>query len=171
MDFLKNKTQSSLITPYEAYAYILKTYIDLQENKKIKLFIDRILDENGFEKYTYQKDAVNQALNILETYNGVIIADVVGLGKSVVASLIANQLGKRGLILCPLSLIGDKKENTGWYEYWNKFELYNWDIESSGNIEAVDESIRKNNLEYEVVIVDEAHRFRNQNISAAAQLI
>ena len=165
-DFLKNKTQSSLITPYEAFAYILKTYIDLQENKKINSFIDRILEENGFEKYAYQLDAVNQALNIIETYNGVIIADVVGLGKSVIASLIANQLGKRGLILCPPGLIGDKKEGSGWWEYWNKFKLYDWDIESSGNIEAVAESLRKNDLEYEVIILDEAHRFRNQDTAA-----
>ena len=166
LDFLRNKTQTSLITPYEAYAYVLKTYIDLYENKKVNLYLDRILEENGFEKYAYQLDAVNQALNVIETYNGVIIADVVGLGKSVIASLIANQLGKRGLILCPPGLIGNKEENSGWYEYWNKFKLYNWDIGSTGNIEAVSESIRKNNLEYEVVIVDEAHRFRNQDTSA-----
>ncbi len=164
--FLKYKAQTTLITPYEAYAYILKTYIDLQENKKVNPYLDRILEENGFEKYTYQKDAVNQALNIINTYNGVIIADVVGLGKSVIASLIANQLGKRGLILCPPGLIGNKKESSGWWEYLNKFRLYNWDIESSGNIETVAESIRKNNLGYEVVIVDEAHRFRNQDTSA-----
>ncbi len=166
VDFLKNKTQTSLITPYEAYVYILKTYIELHESKKINPYLDRILEENGFEKYAYQIDAVNQALNVIETYNGVIIADVVGLGKSVIASLIANQLGKRGLILCPPGLIGDKKENSGWYEYWNKFKLYNWDIESTGNIENVSESIIKNNLEYEVIIVDEAHRFRNQDTSA-----
>ena len=166
VDFLKNKTQSSFITPYEAYAYILKTYIDLQENKKINSFLDRILENNGFEKYTYQLDAVNQALNIIETYNGVIIADVVGLGKSVIASLIANQLGKRGLILCPPGLIGDKKESSGWWEYWNKFQLYDWDIESSGDMEAIAESIRKNNLEYKVVIVDEVHIVRNQDTSA-----
>jgi len=165
-DFLKNKTQTSLITPYEAYAYILKTYIELYENKKVNPYLDRILKENDFEKYAYQIDAVNQALNVIETYNGVIIADVVGLGKSVIASLIANQLGKRGLILCPPGLIGDRKENSGWYEYWNKFKLYNWDIESIGNIETVSESIRNNNLKYEVVIVDEAHRFRNQDTSA-----
>ena len=60
--------------------------------KKINPFLDRILEENGFEKYKYQLDAVNQALNVIETYNGVIIADVVGLGKSVIASLIAKQL-------------------------------------------------------------------------------
>ena len=77
LDFLQNKTQSSLITPYEAYAYILKTYIELHESKKIYPYLDRILEENGFEKYAYQIDAVNQALNVIETYNGVIIADVV----------------------------------------------------------------------------------------------
>ncbi len=166
IEFLKNKTQAALITPYEAYAYILKTYLDLQEHKKLNSSIERILEANGFEKYTYQLDAVNQALNIIETYNGVIIADVVGLGKSVIASLIANQLGKRGLILCPPGLIGDKTENSGWWEYWSKFKLYDWDIESSGNIEAVAESIRKNNLDYQVVIVDEAHKFRNQDTAA-----
>ncbi len=166
IDFLKNKTQASLITPYEAYALILKTYIDLQESKKINNAIDRLLDENGFEKFAYQLDAVNQALNVIETYNGVIVADVVGLGKSVIASLIANQLGKRGLILSPPGLIGSKKDNTGWFEYKNKFKLHNWDIESSGNVEAVAESIQKHNLEYEVIIVDEAHRFRNQDTSA-----
>ena len=147
-------------------AYILKTYIELYESKKITPFLERILEETGFKKYTYQIDAVNQALNIIETYNGVIIADVVGLGKSVIASLIANQLGKRGLILCPPGLIGDKNEGTGWYEYWHKFRLYNWDIESTGNIEKIAESIRKNNLGYEVIIVDEAHRFRNQDTEA-----
>ncbi len=163
LDFLKNKTQTSLITPYEAYAYILKTYIELIESKKVTPYLDRILEENGFKKYAYQIDAVNQALNVIETYNGVIIADVVGLGKSVIASLIANQLSKRGLILCPPGLVGNKNENTGWYEYLNKFKLYNWDIESTGNIEKLAESIRKNNLEYEVIIVDEAHSFRNQD--------
>lgn len=171
IDFLKNKTISSLITPYEAYAYVLKTYLDLQENKKVTPFIDRILEENGFEKYTYQLDAVNQALNIIDKHNGVIIADVVGLGKSVIASLIASQLGKRGLILCPPGLIGNKRENTGWWEYRNKFKLYDWEIESTGNLEAVAESIRKNKSEYEVIIVDEVHNFRNQDTEAYESLI
>ena len=166
IDFLKNRSQTAIITPYEAYAYVLKTYIDLYETKKPFPSLDEILEKNGFKKYTYQMDAVNQALNIIETYGGVIIADVVGLGKSVIASLIAKQLGKRGLILCPPGLIGDKRESTGWYEYWYKFELYNWDIESIGKIEEIADSIRKNNMNYEVIIVDEAHRFRNQDTDA-----
>ena len=166
IDFLRNRAQSSLISPFEAYAYILKTYIDLQESKKINSSLDRILEETDFEKYTYQSDAVNQALNIIDTYNGVIIADVVGLGKSVIASLIANQLGKRGIILCPPGLIGEKNVNSGWWEYLNKFRLYDWDIESTGKIEELAESLSKNKRGYEVVIVDEAHRFRNQDTAA-----
>lgn len=171
IDFLKNKAQSSLISPFEAYTFILKTYIDLQESKKINSSLDRILKKNGFKKYTYQIDAVNQALNIIDTYNGVIIADVVGLGKSVIASLIANQLGKRGLILCPPGLIGNKNENSGWWEYLNKFQLYDWDIESAGRIEELAESLSKNKRGYEVVIVDEAHRFRNQDTAAYEALM
>ncbi|MBT3750187.1 MAG: helicase [Bacteroidetes bacterium] len=161
--FLRNKAQSSLVTPFEAYAFILKTYLELQESKKTNAYLDRILEENGFDRYAYQIDAVNQALNVIETYNGVLIADVTGLGKSVIASLVANQLGKRGLILCPPGLIGSKKDGTGWWEYWSKFQLYDWDIESSGNMEAVAESMVNINLGYEVVIVDEAARFRNQD--------
>jgi len=171
IDFLKNKSQASLITPYEAYALILKTYLELQEAKKINSAIDRILENGGFEKYKYQIDAVNQALNIIETYNGVIIADVVGLGKSIIASLVANQLGKRGLILCPPGLIGTKKDSTGWWEYKNKFKLHNWDIVSSGNLENEAESILNNDLDYEVIIVDEAHKFRNQDTSAYEALL
>ena len=130
-----------------------------------------MLEENGFEKYKYQLDAVSQALSVIDTYNGVIIADVVGLGKSVIASLIASQLGRRGLIICPPGLMGNKKANTGWWEYWNRFKLYNWDIESSGNLEALAESIHNNNLNYEVVIVDEVHKFRNQDTAAYEALM
>ncbi|MEA1987350.1 MAG: helicase-related protein [Candidatus Marinimicrobia bacterium] len=166
INFLKNKTQTSSITPYEAYAYILDTYIKTYENKNRAHDLDRILKDNGFEKYTYQIDAVNQALKVIKSYNGIIIADVVGLGKSVVASLIANHLGERGLILSPPGLIGNKKEGSGWWEYLNKFKLYKWDIESTGSIEDVSESIKRNNLDYKIIIVDEAHRFRNQDTDA-----
>ncbi len=163
IDFLKNKSQASLITPYEAYALILKTYIELQEAKKINAAIDRLLEENGFDKYKYQIDAVNQALNVIDTYNGVIIADVVGLGKSVIAALIANQLNKRGLILCPPGLVGSKKDSTGWYEYVNRFKLYSWDVYSSGDMEKLAESLSDNLHGYDAVIIDEAHKFRNQD--------
>ena len=166
VDFLRNKSIGTEITPFEAYTYILKTIVDIQEQNNLDNSIERILEENKYSKWKYQLDAVNQAMNILNEYNGVIIADVVGLGKSVIASLIATQLNKRGLILCPPGLKGDKKDNIGWWEYVNKFRLYQWDVDSSGNLEAIAESLSKFDYGYEVIIIDEAHRFRNQDTVA-----
>jgi superfamily II DNA or RNA helicase len=161
IEFLKNQTQAALITPFEAYAYILKTYLDLHEIKKVDNYLDRLLLDAGFQNYSYQKDAVGQALHVIEQHNGVIIADVVGLGKSVIASLIAKQLRRRGLILCPPGLIGNAQQKTGWHEYKHLFQLYDWDIESVGKVEEIAETIEDQN--YDVIIIDEAHRFRNQD--------
>jgi superfamily II DNA or RNA helicase len=161
IQFLKNQTQAALVTPFEAYVYILKTYLDLNEIKKVDDYLDRLLLDAGFQNYSYQKDAVGQALHVIEQHNGVIIADVVGLGKSVIASLIAKQLRKRGLILCPPALIGNAGQKTGWHEYKSVFELYDWDIESVGKVEEIAKTIEDQN--YDVIIVDEAHRFRNQD--------
>ncbi|WP_375560654.1 helicase-related protein [Bernardetia sp. OM2101] len=161
IEFLKNQTQAALITPFEAYVYILKTYLDLHEIKKVDSYLDRLLLDAGFQNYSYQKDAVGQALHVIEQHNGVIIADVVGLGKSVIASLIAKQLRKRGLILCPPGLMGNAQQKTGWHEYKHLFQLYDWDIESVGKVEEIAETIEDQN--YDVIIIDEAHRFRNQD--------
>ena len=168
-DFLENKSQATLVTPFEAYVLILKTYVDLYEAKQIEPATTRLLKRNGFKNYKYQLDAVQQARHIIDTYNGVIIADVVGLGKSVIASLIAYLLGKRGLIICPPGLIGDRNENTGWHFYKKCFELDNWDIESIGKIDQIEESIKDSR--YEVIIVDEAHRFRNQDTAGYVSLM
>jgi len=169
IDFVKHKSQAATVSPFEAYALILKTYLDLLESKTIKPHIERILEERGFIKYSYQLDAVAQAQTIIEQYNGVIIADVVGLGKSVIASLIAKSMGKRGLIICPPGLMGDKTLGTGWYGYTQSFRLHDWDVQSRGSLEQMAEHI--NAKEYEIVIVDEAHYFRNQDTVAYEALM
>ncbi|MDQ3007220.1 MAG: phospholipase D-like domain-containing protein, partial [Chloroflexota bacterium] len=107
--FVRNKTQVADVTPFEAYALVLKSYLDLMEQKTIKPHVKRLLEENGYKDYQYQTDAVNQALTIIDQYNGVIIADVVGLGKSVIAGMLARNLGRRGMVICPPGLMGDSK--------------------------------------------------------------
>ncbi len=161
IEFIKHKSQAATVTPFEAYTLILKTYLDLQQQKHIKPEVERLLEHIGFKKFSYQIDAVNQALSIIKEYNGVIIADVVGLGKSVIASLIAKNMGKRGLVICPPGLIGDKTMSTGWWGYINNFKLYDWDVQSRGKLEEIAENIGDKDVE--VVIVDEAHYFRNQD--------
>ena len=47
---------------------------------------------------------------MIKEHNGCIIADVVGLGKSVIASMIARQMNKRGIIICPPGLMGMPKK-------------------------------------------------------------
>ncbi len=131
--FVRDKTQVALVTPFEAYALVLKSYLDLLEQKTIKPHVKRLLEENGYKDYQYQTDAVNQALTILEQYNGVIIADVVGLGKSIIASMLARNLGRRGMVICPPGLIGDeKRKDSGWAKYLQDFKLHDWEIRSSG---------------------------------------
>ncbi|WP_229655456.1 helicase-related protein [Pedobacter puniceum] len=161
IQFIQHKSQAATITPFEAYALILKTYLDLQLQKQIKPEVEGLLEEIGFKKFAYQTDAVNQALTVINEYNGVIIADVVGLGKSVIASLIAKNLGKRGMVICPPGLIGDRNYHTGWWEYIEKFKLYDWEVQSRGRLEEIAETI--NNKGIEVLIIDEAHYFRNQD--------
>jgi superfamily II DNA or RNA helicase len=162
IDYVGTKTLAAKVTPYEAYALILKTYIDLQQTKHIRSSVQELLVKNGFKEFAYQIDAVNQGLSIINEYNGVVIADVVGLGKSVIAALIAKNIDKRTMIICPPALIGDKNaENpTGWYEYAYNFEL-NCEVESRGKLVDIAGSIDNRNIE--VVIIDEAHYFRNQD--------
>ncbi len=162
--FVQNKTQVAEVTPFEAYALVLKSYLDLAEQKTIKPHVKRLLEENGYKDYQYQTDAVNQALTIIDQYNGVIIADVVGLGKSVIAGMLAHNLGKRGLILCPPGLMGDSKvKDSGWHNYAEDFKLYGWEVRSSGDLEKAADYLQEHGDDVEVVIVDEAHRFRNED--------
>ena len=161
IDLIQHKTQVASVTPFEAYVLVLKTYMDLQQTKMLKPETERILDEIGYKKFQYQLDAVNQALNMINEHNGVIIADVVGLGKSVIASLIGKNLGVRGMIICPPGLMGDPDEKTGWYGYIHDFQLYGWEVRSRGKLDKIAETIDRLNID--VIVVDEAHYFRNQD--------
>lgn len=162
--FVRNRTQVADITPFEAYALVLKSYLDLMEQKTIKPYVVRLLEEHGYIAYQYQMDAVNQALTIIEQYNGVLIADVVGLGKSVIAGMLARNLGKRGMVLCPPGIMGDpKRKDSGWHKYTEDFKLPDWEVRSSGDLEKAAQYLQDHGDDIEVVIVDEAHRFRNED--------
>lgn len=163
IDLVEHGTLVAEITPFEAFVLVLKSYIDSYDKKDLSEEIIELLEAKGYKPYSYQIDAVEQALTVLDNYGGVIIADVVGLGKSVIASTIAKSLGKRGIVICPPGLIGNEKlKDSGWSKYAEDFELYNWSIFSSGNLEQAQKFIKDRN-DIDVVIVDEVHRFRNQD--------
>jgi superfamily II DNA or RNA helicase len=154
---IEEETQVKKITPFEAFVVVLKTYLDTRGGEEISLSSEEISKKAGYKPYKYQDDAVRQALKILNLYDGVIIADVVGLGKSVIASRVAVETKTRGLILCPPGIVPE------WENYINDFILSSWKVMSSGNIDAAREFVKKQKDPIETVIIDEAHRFRNSD--------
>lgn len=163
LDIFNNETLISEVTPFEAFALILKTYADLQKEKQIEPSAIELLEARGYTPFQYQLDAVRQALSILDVHHGVVIADVVGLGKSVIASMIAKSLGKRGLIVCPPGLVGDKNHESGWLKYVDDFKLERWEVRSCGELESIADFMQNQGRDCEIVVIDEAHRFRNQD--------
>lgn len=172
MDILMHSSVAANVTPFEAYYLVMKTYLEHQKAQLRETQLDNILTRAGFSKYRYQVDAVAQAMAKLDAYRGVIIADVVGLGKSVIASSIAAMRGRRGLIIAPPGLLGDKTgESGGWYEYMRKFGLsaLGWEAWSRGELDKVAELVKRDNA-FDMIIVDEAHNFRNEDTDDYALL-
>ncbi|MCX6159338.1 MAG: helicase-related protein [Ignavibacteriae bacterium] len=162
VDVVEKETHIKDVTPFEAFLLILKTYLDSYNQKNISETLRELLLANDYKPYEYQIDAVKQALSIIEQNNGVIIADVVGLGKTIIACAIGRELRKRGIVICPPGLVGDKSRSTGWRKYTEQFQLHNWEVFSLGNFDTISDYL-KNAKDVEVVIIDEAHRFRNQD--------
>jgi len=162
IEVIEKETLIKAVTPFEAFVLVLKTYLDSFAQKEVGDSLVKIMEENGYTPYQYQLDAVKQALAIIENNNGVIIADVVGLGKTIIACAVATQLKKRGLIICPPALVGDMNKKSGWRKYTQEFHLHDWEVRSLGDLENTLDYVNKDR-EIEVVIIDEAHRFRNQD--------
>jgi len=62
---------------------------------------------SNYKEFKYQTHAINKGLNIIEANNGLILGDVVGLGKSIIASAIANNLKLKTFVIAPPHLKTD----------------------------------------------------------------
>jgi superfamily II DNA or RNA helicase len=139
--------------PYDLYMRVIQEFFALKNDSPIKKPSD--ITSGTFLDLKYQEDAVRNALNILNIHDGVIIADVVGLGKSIIASTIANNLNKKTIIICPPHL------HVQWEEYRTDFN-FNAKVFSSGSIDKAFDWSKRTNKEDYLIIVDEAHRYRNE---------
>lgn len=137
-------------SPYLMYVRVLNEYFKDRSDEEIKLPKD--ITEDYFENYKYQKDAIAKGLDILKDHNGVLIADVVGLGKSIIASAIANNIGLRTVVICPPHL----KEQ--WKDYLYKFKVRGARIYTSGKIS---DALTEDTPGQKLIIIDEVHKFRN----------
>ena len=114
------------------------------------------ISEGKFVNLRYQLDAIQGAIDCIEKNNGVIIADVVGLGKSVIASAVARNLDiQRTFIIAPPHLLQQ------WKEYVQDFGIRGAIVESGGKIESLHNSYANSDRQT-LFIIDEAHRYRNE---------
>lgn len=151
---VKNKTYlNDSFTPFEIYIKFLIEYF----GKSIEYDPESIEDlPKGYTKLRYQVDAVNDGFQKLMQHNGFILADVVGLGKTIVSTIIAKKFfwsnGPRTkiLVVIPPPL----KES--WQKTVDDFDVPGIDFITNGSLHKVTRPER-----YDLIIVDEAHKFRS----------
>ena len=121
--------------------------------------------------YDFQKDAVLAIINKLEKYNGCILADSVGLGKTFTALAVVKYYENRNktvLVLCP------KKLAENWNTYKDNYVnnpiatdrlnydvLFHTDLSRNGGMSNGLDLDRLNWGNYDLVVIDESHNFRN----------
>lgn len=154
---IKHIWYEKLYAPYLMYIRVLHEYFNIPSKDNILTPHD--ITEGRYTNLKYQTDAVQLALNAIENHNGVIIADVVGLGKSIIASTIARNLRLRTIIVAPPHLVRQ------WEVYKDEFG-FNASVFSAGKIETALNHFKEiaRTGEQFLIIIDEAHRFRNEYI-------
>ena len=145
------------ITPYELYLKFLYEFL----KEKINLDQEELYKEyypENFMELEYQKDAVRDAKLKLAEYGGVFLSDVVGLGKTYIAAMLAQQLDGRNLVIAPPVLI-DEDNPGSWPNIFRDFGVRQSRFESIGKL---DKLLQQGVDGYANVFIDEAHRFRTE---------
>ena len=161
------------VTPYELYVKMLMEY-----------FSDRVLEVDqddpfdmpeGYEKFEYQMDAVVEGYQKLIRYDGFFLADVVGLGKTVVATMIAKKfLIENGRDNTKILVVYPPAVEQNWKTTFKDFGIDKYtQFVSNGSLSKIldDDNYNYWNAdEYDLVLVDEAHKFRNHTTGAFQHL-
>jgi len=161
------------VTPYELYIKMLMEY-----------FSDRVLATDsqdafdmpeGYDKYEYQTDAVVEGYKKLLKYDGFVLADVVGLGKTVIATMIAKQFCiDNGYENTKILVVYPPAVENNWKQTFHDFGLdkYTRFISNGSLSKVLDEENYDywNADEYDLVLVDEAHKFRTHTNTAFTEL-
>lgn len=160
-DILEDSWAGKEHTPSDVYG---KAVIHEHEDIFDSFLFDDVKSDvvDSIELFSFQKKAVNDAIKKLENYGGVIIADVVGMGKTYMGGAILKYLKEhdhsKPLIICPPHLIDM------WEDYMEKFGVYG-EIESRYMI-GMDDNLLQKYTHCDVILIDESHNFRNSNTNA-----
>jgi len=161
---LKKKTYlRDNFTPFELYIKMLIEYF----GKRVEYDpynIDLLLPDK-FYRLKYQSDAANQGYAIMMKHNGFILADVVGLGKTIIACMVVkkfiyeNGTHTKILVVVPPALEGNWRRTTEDFQIRNHFEFIT--LGSLHKILDNENYMYSNADKFDLIIVDESHKFRN----------
>ena len=179
----KVKSESFSLTPYAVYIKYLQGIFGVEAETSENCFIPDIPD---FKRLEYQIDAVNRGFSIMREHNGFILADVVGLGKTVVAMLLANKFfnspdidgrSKDILIVTPPAVKEAWEKTIALFDQNSDGRLKNHiTIITTGKVvgftefndEQPDDPENDDNdilvldkKQYGLILIDESHKFRN----------
>ena len=179
-----------ILTPRDLYYKYLLHHLGNVVSREAHSELKSFLPET-FTPITYQLDAVLQCFYIMKRHGGFMLADVVGLGKTVVGSLIikkflveATTLARKDsvLVVCPPSVLKAWKETL--QKFLTKDEMGSKvAIVSSGKLITLEDSDEREETEvddgtmeetkkrdYGLVLVDESHNFRNRQSQRSSAL-
>ena len=190
-ELLWKEAQGCEITAEDVKTSIDRTYLkgdvapyDLYIKMLMEYFSDRILatDDNnpfdmpeGYTKYDYQMDAVVEGYQKLIRYDGFFLADVVGLGKTVIATMIAKKfLIENGRDKTKILVVYPPAVEQNWKATFKDFGIDKYaKFISNGSLSKIldEENYNYWNAdEYDLILVDEAHKFRTHTTAAFGQL-
>ncbi|HSD38715.1 MAG TPA: helicase-related protein [Rhodocyclaceae bacterium] len=142
-----------LVPPYHVY---LKMAFHLAQEARAGLSEFRIPSVFGDTLFDFQIAAVKIAAHHLNKRGGVLIGDVVGLGKSMMATALAkvfeDDYHTETLIICPKNLV------SMWEDYAHRYRLHAKVMPLSKVLTELPENTRR----YRLVLIDESHNLRNK---------
>ena len=188
---LWKESEGCEITSEDIKAAIDRTYLkgdvppyDLYIKMLMEYYADRVLETDsadpfdmpeGYTKYDYQMDAVIEGYQKLIRYDGFFLSDVVGLGKTIVATMIAKKfLIENGYEQTKILVVYPPAVEQNWKSTFKDFGIdkYAKFITNGSLSKVLDEEDYNywNAEEYDLILVDEAHKFRSHTTSAFEQL-
>lgn len=161
---IKNKTYlRDDFTPFELYIKMLIEYFGKRVDYD-PYNIDLLLPPK-YIRLKYQSDAANQGYAIMMKHNGFILADVVGLGKTIIACMIIkkfiyeNGTHTKILVVVPPAIEDNWRRTAKDFELDNHFRFI-----TTGSLHKIldrENYNHPNPEELDLIVVDESHKFRN----------
>lgn len=176
-------------SPYELYIKLLQLQfgdiVDVSLGKQIEAYLPA-----NIHKLDYQIEAVKRCIGIMHEHGGFMLADVVGLGKTIVGTLIIKRFlsmpeddgrERKVLIVTPPAIQSAWKKTIGLFDKDTEEKILplidfittgrigniaddeGWedDVDDNGDSYEFDEELQE--INYGLIIIDESHKFRNSN--------